>query len=971
MPLPPTPAHRADSLLVGRDEQLRRLTEAVLRAPGVAVVEGEAGIGKTRLVSELLADPRLAGHRILTGAGRRIREPFPLGPILDALRSVGELLDARDLSPVTGALRPLLPELAHRLPPGPEPLDDRAAARHRVFRGLTDLLGALGDTLLVIDDAHWADEQTVDFLGYLLDDAPRGLSVIVTYRSEEADATLRTVTARLPDGLFHVHLGLPPLTADETGALATALLGADRPITDEFAAYLCVRTSGLPFAIRELIALLSERGTLVRRGSGWARRTLDALDVPVGVRDSVLERAGRLSQTARTVAEVAAVLGEPVPLRTLTAASPLTADATADGLTEALAAGLIREQGPQIAYRHSLALQAVYDQMPLPRRQTLHGRAADAVAQQSPVLLGQLAHHLREAHRYDVWSDVAERAADQAAALGDHTEAAQLLEDVLRTADPEPERRGALTDKLGQFAIIARRPPDILDLLQRAQALDVPRDVRGRLHFWTALQYEAAGAAPELLRGALKAAVQNLGDRSEQAAHAMAGLGFPIGTDVPATEHAAWLDRALASAAVLDDPRAATLVRGKTAMQLVLRGDRRWQETADLVLARIDGSPTHPAEGSALYSLGEACLAGHDDFARRVLEIVPDARIGPQAELARRAITLLLDYASGAWQDIDDEAAALLEDLRDRRYMWVAAESVAASLRLARSGSSEVRPRLIEALGTALSANAYEVIPPIVTDLLRLDVLRERPQQGVDDTAEAFRLWELKALWPLAVQSLPALVRALIAADRTAEADRRLRQFAAALRPLRAPLAGAAIQHARGLLTARTGDLAAAARLLDEAARSYDGFPRPYAAAQVREEAARMYLAAGDTAGPARLGEAIAAFEALGAHWDRDRATQLARDHGLTTTSRHRGTRRGYGDGLSPRERQVAELATTGRTNREISEALFLSVRTVEGHLRSVLRKLGLRSRTELAHHLGRTDNNGGARTGAGTHRST
>lgn len=109
-------------------------------------------------------------HRQSTPTVPQNQQPFPLGPLLDTLRDIGTGISAGGpLSPVTGALRPLLPELAGQLPPAPEPPEERAAERHRVFRALSELLGSLGEAVLVLEDLHWADEQTLAFLGYLAD----------------------------------------------------------------------------------------------------------------------------------------------------------------------------------------------------------------------------------------------------------------------------------------------------------------------------------------------------------------------------------------------------------------------------------------------------------------------------------------------------------------------------------------------------------------------------------------------------------------------------------------------------------------------------------------------------------------------------------------------------------------------------------------------------------------------------------
>ncbi|MGW5158690.1 hypothetical protein ACWEPN_24710 [Nonomuraea wenchangensis] len=161
------------------------------------------------------------------------------------------------------------------------------------------------------------------------------------------------------------------------------------------------RTSGLPFAIQEMVALLREHGTLIRGGRGWARKAIDELNVPRALRDSVLERVGRLPAEARAMVEAAAVLQVPVPVQVLVAICGLEREPALAGLEEALGSGLLSEHtalsrgAPEgsprlpgalnssarpadVGFRHMLALQAVYESIALPRRQVLHGRAAEA-----------------------------------------------------------------------------------------------------------------------------------------------------------------------------------------------------------------------------------------------------------------------------------------------------------------------------------------------------------------------------------------------------------------------------------------------------------------------------------------------------------------------------------------------------------------------------------------------------------------
>lgn len=177
--------------LIGRTGERDRALTALSQPPAVVVVEGEAGIGKTRLLTELRNRPELSGVPLVVGACRLIREAFPLGPVVEAVRGYADQLATGSLSPVAGALRPLLPELADRLPARPEPPDDRLAERHRVFRGPVEIVQALTPAVLVIEDLHWADEQTIDFLSYLLAEPPAWLALALTFRTEEVAPEVR------------------------------------------------------------------------------------------------------------------------------------------------------------------------------------------------------------------------------------------------------------------------------------------------------------------------------------------------------------------------------------------------------------------------------------------------------------------------------------------------------------------------------------------------------------------------------------------------------------------------------------------------------------------------------------------------------------------------------------------------------------------------------------------------------------
>src|SRR3954462_3674258 len=141
----------ANTALVEREDELSEIVAALAQPPALVAVEGEAGIGKTRLVREALASPTLDARNVLLGQAHPMRDPFPLGTIIDALAHA-PWPPVERLSPIVGVLRPLLPERADDLPPAPERLSDPHAERHRVVRAVVALLAELGPTILVLED---------------------------------------------------------------------------------------------------------------------------------------------------------------------------------------------------------------------------------------------------------------------------------------------------------------------------------------------------------------------------------------------------------------------------------------------------------------------------------------------------------------------------------------------------------------------------------------------------------------------------------------------------------------------------------------------------------------------------------------------------------------------------------------------------------------------------------------------------
>lgn len=430
------------------------MRDALARPPAVVLIEGEAGIGKTRLVREALAGRPDRGARILSGSCPPLREPFPYGPLFDVLRTLAGQVPA-GLSPVCGAPRPYLPELAERLPPACEPLHDHAAATHRIFRAVGALLSAVCPAVLVVEDLHWADDGTRDLIRFLIEDPPPGLATVLTYRREDLPSPGLPLgrAYRRAAGRESLLMRLDALDADEVRTLAAALTGA--PVSARRAAELHERTAGIPFVLEEFV-----------RGPGAPAA------VPALLQEAMADRTAGLDASALAVVHAAAVLRDPVPEALVTAVAGLDEETGAEAVGAALRAGVLHDWGAdrygfRHGFRHGLAQQAVHEALLGPERRRLHLRAVAVLAAQEASPLVRLAHHARQAGALEDWRRYAEEAAEHAREIGDTALAVELLEGLLGDPGLPAEDCARLALRLSRAATIGLTHRRTARLLRR------------------------------------------------------------------------------------------------------------------------------------------------------------------------------------------------------------------------------------------------------------------------------------------------------------------------------------------------------------------------------------------------------------------------------------------------------------------------------------------------------------------------
>ncbi|MBA2813871.1 AAA family ATPase [Streptomyces sp. KM273126] len=239
-------------VLVGRDDALAGVTGALRSGPPLVLIEGEPGIGKSRLLHEVLG--ALGERAVLLAPCPPVREPFPLGPIVDGVRRLRPTPSGLGLSPLAGALRPLFPEWVGELPPALEVLEYPKETRHRLLRAMTELFERLGVSTLVVEDAHWADAATLEWLLTVCASGELRMSIVLTYRPHDVPegSLLRRLTSRRPVGMTLTRVELQPLDVWQTGELVRSILGVDE-VSEQFAGLLHQRTDGVPLALEETV----------------------------------------------------------------------------------------------------------------------------------------------------------------------------------------------------------------------------------------------------------------------------------------------------------------------------------------------------------------------------------------------------------------------------------------------------------------------------------------------------------------------------------------------------------------------------------------------------------------------------------------------------------------------------------------------------------------------------------------------
>jgi DNA-binding CsgD family transcriptional regulator len=416
--------------IIGRETELDALRAFLSEDGGVLLVSGEAGVGKSRLVREARSLAVASSLRVLEGQSFEADRAHPFAPALDLLRGLADRRGIEEIARVAGPgvveLGRLLPELA----PGTslsEPDDrDLETAKRRLFEAFGRLLTRLGDgspLLLVMEDIHWPDSSSLELMLYLARRAKRERwHMLLTYRSDEVHPDLEHVLATLDRERLANELRLSPFDAARVAAMLQAIFAVDAPVPADLLHTIVTLTEGNPFFIEEIVATLATERPFLTPNGAWARGAIHHLHIPRSVHDAVRQRLTPLSDAARDALTLAAVAGRQFEFDLLRALAGHGEEALLALMKELIAAQLVVEDsGDRFVFRHALMREAIRAGLLDRERRRLHRRIAEAIARGlagSPEnRLDDLSTHAFAAGSWAQALDVAQRAGIRAAAL--------------------------------------------------------------------------------------------------------------------------------------------------------------------------------------------------------------------------------------------------------------------------------------------------------------------------------------------------------------------------------------------------------------------------------------------------------------------------------------------------------------------------------------------------------------------------
>jgi DNA-binding CsgD family transcriptional regulator/tetratricopeptide (TPR) repeat protein len=951
-------------VLVGRDDLLaladRRLASTATGRGELLFLAGEAGIGKTRLLTEIAARAAARGFTVVAAAAFPADADVAAGLITDALSSFGTSTA----------------ELLHQPSDG-----DSHRQRRLLVTGLADALAVAGagpePVLITLEDLHWADDltlQTLARLAHRLAGLP--LLIVGTYRSDELypRVPMREWRTRLLNQRHAEEARLARLSPTDTAALTAAISGTVLPATVTTAIFK--RSDGIPLHVEEFLAGVTAppvpqtaagvaapssttpgaAASLPAADGPAAQPSTDAgarAELPETLAEAVLARAASLSVPARALAGAASVIGRSFDVDLLIAITGEGTDRIDDGLRELAERFFVRPHpdGSTYDFRHALIRDALHADLPPLRRRELHARAADgarAAGFPDAFVSDQYerAHRPADAHTHAVI------AATAAVRMSAHREAVELYRRALRTAPaglPEGERAALLAALGAELAAVDENASAAETLLCA---------YRMRLELGDVLS--AAGLVPQL------AAVRHLlgADLGERTGLLREGLALIVDrTDDRAQEIRAGLHAALAAAYMLDrrleeatevgvlaeafsvedcDHPLRCQLGGTLGSILVFAGRMHegWQMLANAIArARRAGLEAEAARGYRMIGSSASVLVEYDLARRWLAEGIDYAesveRFNDRHYMA--AHLAHIDWAEGAWAAAERGATRALADGQGITTR-ITALHVLGYVALGQGRWDTAAECLREAAALGEAMGELQRTSPAWWGLASLALLRADPAAAIAWCERGFSasatVRDAAYLFPYVITG----VRAHLALRDLTGARDWLARTTELLTERDIPGTLGAIDHGAGLVFLHEGQTGKARVALERAAAFWRDRRRFWEGTQATLDQARCATRSRRPVDAARL-SAQAAVQASAAG-----AVVLMPAAPAPVVARSPMTQP-----LTAREMEVADRVAAGATNREIAVALSIAPKTVSAHVEHILTKLAVSRRAQIA----------------------
>jgi DNA-binding NarL/FixJ family response regulator len=922
--------------LVERESDLGALAELldglVDGRSRAALIEGPAGIGKSRLLGALRDGADARGVRALAARGRELEREFPFGVVRQLFEPA--LAGADREAAFAGSAAPARAVFAGEVDEG---------ATFAVLHGLYWLtlnVGAERPLFLAVDDLHWCDRPSLRFLAYLvprLEGAP--LLFGATLRTAETPADPLLLGEILADPLT-VAVRPQPLSVAGTGAVAGTMLGPDA--SPRFVAACRESTGGNPLLLRELLGALAADGVAPTDANVGAVRRMG----PGAVSRSVMMRMSRLSPAEVDVAKAVAVLAEGASVADIAALTGL-AEADVARATSELARVEVLRREPPLGFVHPLVLEAVYREQSPAERQLAHARAAALLRERGASHEEVATHLLATAPAGDPEVVETLREAGRSAARKGAVDSAMAYLRRAREEPPAPEVRVDVLRELGLAESLTEGPAAARHLRAVYTATEDPpmRAVVAHVLLRIVVFTESPAEALALARRFRAELPEEMEDaRTGIEAFELSLLLFGILDPSETTRLERFRDPTLSGGPGMKMAMSAAVI-------VWSQGDGTAAECARLALGALEGGDLERADPGYLGIGPITALAWAD---RPEVSAVIDAALAE----AHRHGSLFAISGLHMWQGAAllrsgdlEKAESLLAQARSEFNVWSFGAGAGLYLAGFRSLAQLERGDLAAARETlAALPQALGAVPEDDSDGTRYYDNGRLAVAAADGTApeallelaEAHGERHARVLNPAYSPWREFKVEALVRLDRREEALAVAEENLAAARRWGAPgTVGAALRA-----VARASEGEDALPHLEEATALLDGSTARLEQAKALTALGRA-LRADRQPSEARepLQRAVELAEACGA----GRIGEVARAELAASGARPRRTALSGVAALTPSEERVARLAADGMTNREVAQQLFVTPKTVEVHLSNAYRKLDIRSRRQLA----------------------